>query len=268
MTHLTPFTIINIPAGQRQPILISIPHAGTWIPPEDRRFMLEAIQDHPPDTDWFVDRLYDFAPSLGVGCIRANLSRYIIDLNRPSDGKALYQDSRSNTGLIPRQTFAGGPIYSDVADLARLKSKRLSLYYEPYYEAIARLLEERRQEFGYCLLIDAHSIKRRVPSIKPEPFPDIIISDNDGKSCHPALIAAAKSGLGDSYDVRVNEIFKGGHITRTFGQVSKAVYAMQIEMSQDLYLDESTDTLIDEHLRLKSQLSLMIEQLINTIKTL
>src|SRR6266446_5039299 len=64
------------------PLLVSMPHCGTWLPPALRPRLTDAAQALP-DTDWHVDRLYDFAAGLGAGILRATHSRYVIDLNRP-----------------------------------------------------------------------------------------------------------------------------------------------------------------------------------------
>lgn len=261
MDHVSPFHIIEAKSDTLVPVIISVPHAGTWFPPEERHMYKPHILQHPPDTDWFVDQIYDFAPQLGATMIKSNISRYIIDLNRPADGTQLYQDGRRNPGLIPWHTFAGEDVYQSAVDSFSLKSKRLSLFYEPYHEALGRLLKQRVEKFGRCLLIDAHSIKRHVPNIRQEAFPDIIIGTNQGKSCDSRLAELAQNILQAKYQVTLNDPFQGGHITRKFGRPEVGVHCIQIEMSQDLYLDESTDTLISQHSELKQQLLAMTKAL-------
>ena len=80
----------------RSPLLVSMPHDGTHIPAELAADMTEAGLS-VPDTDWHVSRLYDFLGDLDASVIQATHSRFVIDLNRPPSGAALYAGQR-NTG--------------------------------------------------------------------------------------------------------------------------------------------------------------------------
>ena len=66
------------------PLLISVPHSGLCVP-DGIAEILSAAATPLPDTDWFVDRLYGWAPSKGAGLLVAEFSRYVIDLNRSPD---------------------------------------------------------------------------------------------------------------------------------------------------------------------------------------
>jgi N-formylglutamate amidohydrolase len=89
-----------------------------------------------PDTDWHVRQLYEFATSLGAGIIAANYSRYVVDLNRPSNDDALYPGQLS-TGLCPARTFAGAEIYrgGHVMDAGE-QQERVTAYWQPYHTKI------------------------------------------------------------------------------------------------------------------------------------
>src|SRR5262245_47292739 len=95
------------------PLLVSMPHVGTPLP-ADRAGQLTEAARGVPDTDWHVDRLYDFLPALGASILQATHSRFVIDLNRPPDGQALYPGA-SNTELCPTTLFDDSPIYRDGA---------------------------------------------------------------------------------------------------------------------------------------------------------
>jgi N-formylglutamate amidohydrolase len=194
------------------------------------------------DTDWYVHELYGMAPDLGITLVHARFSRYVIDLNRDPSGQSLYADGRRETGLVPLRTFAGQGIYAqqapDTAEIAR----RLELYYRPYHAMLAKLLSELRAEFSHVLLFEAHSIRRQVTSIRPQPFPDLILGDQNGRTAAPVLIETALRELRreDRYQVSHNDPFMGGYITRRFGDPRTGVSTLQLEMAQDLYMDETT----------------------------
>ncbi|PXZ90622.1 N-formylglutamate deformylase, partial [Pseudomonas aeruginosa] len=82
----------------RVPLLISMPHPGTRLTPAVDAGLVEEARALT-DTDWHIPRLYDFAEELGASTLAAHYSRYVVDLNRPSDDKPLY--STATTGLYP-----------------------------------------------------------------------------------------------------------------------------------------------------------------------
>ena len=43
----------------------------------------------------------------------------------------------------------------------------------------------------------------------------------------------------DRFSIAVNGRFKGGHITRKYGQPEQGVHAIQLEMCQCLYMNEA-----------------------------
>src|SRR5437868_6684833 len=109
MSFTTPEPPFRFHPGKR-PLLISMPHVGTYVPPQlAARFTDEARQ--VPDTDWHLERLYDFADELGASVLIATHSRYVVDLNRPPDGASLYP-GQSVTGLCPVDSFDDTPLYA------------------------------------------------------------------------------------------------------------------------------------------------------------
>jgi N-formylglutamate deformylase len=236
-----PYYIVE-PAGEKVPIIVSVPHSGVEFPAELKTHYDSAMTAQIDDTDWFVHDLYNFAPALGITVIHARYSRWVIDLNRNPHSAPLYDDGRIITGLVPSTDFFGKNIYVDqkyVPD-ERETERRLENYYRPYYQKIESLLAERIERFGQVLLWDAHSIRRFVPTIRPEPFPDLILGDNDEKSAAKEIIDTALEGLrAGVYTVNHNTPFKGGHITRSFGKPAENVHALQLEMAKIHYMDDA-----------------------------
>ena len=237
-----PFFIKRPPPGRATlPIVISSPHSGTEIPADIEATMNADVARAKADTDWFVHELYDFAPALGITMIHARCSRFVVDLNRDPEGAKLYRDGRKETGLVPVKTFGMAPIYRSEEPGHDEIQRRVAAYYTPYHAAIRALLDELRKTHRHVLLWDAHSIKRYVPSVRPEPFADVILGNQHGKTAAAALIdeTLAVLGNGTDFDVSHNVPFMGGYITRSFGDPSSGVHALQLEMAQDLYMDEA-----------------------------
>lgn len=233
--------IVKTPRRGRIPIVISAPHVGTDFPTTlASAFSADMVAD-PQDTDWLVHELYDFALDLGITIIHATYSRYVIDLNRDPENRPLYGDARVQTNLVPTKSFQGAHLYRDRREeiAAEDVAQRLESFYWPYYSRINSLLSDLQRDFSHVLLYDAHSIARVVPSISKVPFPDLILGSNDGKSAAGKLVSGAFTTLErSSYSVAHNQPFKGGHITRYFGNPAKKVHALQLERSQDIYLHE------------------------------
>ncbi len=227
------------------PIIVSVPHCGIEFPAELRDEFKAHLRDKPDDTDWFVDQLYDFVPSMGITMISAVYSRWVVDLNRDPSQKPLYTDGRIITGLCPTTTFAGEPLYVDEREKIEDSdmASRIEKYFEPYHRELENLLDQKIKAYGKVLLWDCHSIRQEVPSIYPKKFPDLILGDNDGFACGSFLTEiASKSLLNGTYSFENNFLFKGGYITRHFGQPEKHQHALQLEMTKINYMDDGQNT--------------------------
>jgi N-formylglutamate deformylase len=216
-----------------------VPHAGTYIPEEIRSRLTEAAIALP-DTDWHVDRLYDFLDDLGASVLVATHSRYVIDLNRPPDSAPLYPGA-ANTGLCPTEQFDGAPIYQagEAPGEAEVQ-ERLALFWRPYHDRLAAELQALKARHGIALLYEAHTIRSRVPRLFDGRLPDINLGTADGASAAAdlatRLIQAATAAK--QYSSVLNGRFKGGYITRSYGRPGEGVHAVQLELSQITYMDE------------------------------
>ncbi|WP_067220561.1 N-formylglutamate deformylase [Marinomonas gallaica] len=238
---MTPFssTLDHAPFEFRQsetPLLVSMPHSGLEVPNSIVDGLTEQAKKLP-DTDWYIPELYGFLESLGVGVIKANYSRYVIDLNRPLDDKPLYQSK--TTGLFPNILFDEQPIFE--AHKSPTEAQRAEFkehIWQLYHTSIAMELARLKAKFGYAILFDAHSIAAQVPMLFEGTLPDFNWGTNQGASCDQALLDAVLDTIDPNYSVVSNGRFKGGYITRHFGQPEQGIHAIQLELSQATYLNE------------------------------
>lgn len=224
------------------PLLLSLPHDGSAIPDAlQQRMMPEARR--APDTDWHVARLYDFARGLGASIIVPRYSRYVIDLNRGEDDTSLYP-GQNTTGLVPLVRFSGDPVYlpgrePDAGEVA----SRIDRFWRPYHAALREELDRIRAQHGRAVLWEGHSIRGSgLPFLFEGRLPDLNLGTANGASCAPALQARIEQVLAaqDEYDWVVNGRFKGGHITRHYGDPADGIDAVQLEISQRTYMDEDS----------------------------
>jgi len=221
------------------PLLVSVPHDGRLLPDDLRPRMTAAALDLP-DTDWHVAELYEFARALGAWFVVANYSRYVVDLNRPANDETLYPGQLA-TGLCPVETFGGEPIYTGEGVDAFERQHRVATYWRPYHEHIAATLNEIRDRHGYALLWDAHSIPSRVPRLFDGELPALNLGTFDRQSCGAELEAAVAAAAQQStYSSVVNGRFKGGYITRHYGDPGRSVHSLQLEIAQRAYMDETS----------------------------
>mgnify|MGYP000591318755 CR=1 FL=1 len=252
------------------PLLISIPHLGTEIPPDLQADMAD-VAELKQDTDWHLDLLYGFAKAMGASIIQARVSRYVIDLNRPPDGQSLYP-GQTTTTLCPVDTFRGEPLYAanqgpDQAEQAR----RLANYWQPYHQQLRAELDRLKALHGAVMLWDAHSIASVLPRLFEGQLPDLNFGTADGRSCAASVIdAVVDVARGGSHSLVVNGRFKGGHITRHYGAPERGVHAIQLEMSQCLYMQEDAPfTYLPERAqRLQPLLQRMLEAGLTHLKAL
>jgi N-formylglutamate amidohydrolase len=221
------------------PLIVDIPHAGTYVPPElAARLSPEALA--VPDTDWHVDKLYAFAPAAGATLLVATHSRIDVDLNRDPSGAALYPGA-DNTELCPTRTFDDAAIYAagDVPGAAEIAARRAA-WFDPYHAVLAAEIERVRARHGYAVLLDGHSIRSQVPRFFAGRLPDLNLGTASGASCAPELAARAEAALaGAGFPLVVNGRFKGGYVTRHYGRPADRVHALQLEMAQCAYMDEA-----------------------------
>ncbi|MGI9225156.1 MAG: N-formylglutamate deformylase [Woeseiaceae bacterium] len=246
------------------PLLISVPHDGRDVPQEQRERMTDAGLELP-DTDWHVAELYSFARELGASMLVANYSRYVVDLNRPADDAAMYEGQVA-TGLCPQYTFAGAPLYKrDAAVRPEEANGRVEKFWHPYHEKLGAALADMRASHGYALLWDAHSIASRVPRLFDGELPVFNLGTYDDRSCDPhisqALLEIAEAS---PYQSVLNGRFKGGYITRHYGDPAGNVHAVQLELAQRGYMDEQSRTYDDVNAR---RLQITLRRLLEAFAT-
>jgi len=220
------------------PLVVSFPHSGNEIPEKIEPGLVSPWLAQK-DTDFWVDVLYDFAHELGATTIRTSLSRTVIDVNRDPSGASLYP-GQNTTGLCPLETFDGEPLYKSghepgPAELLRRRAE----YFDPYHAALAAELERKRAKFGRVVLYDAHSIRSRAPRLFDGVLPQFNIGTNNGVTCAPELTAAVEKICDASEFTRVtNGRFRGGWITRRYGNPAAGIHAIQMELAMRGYLQE------------------------------
>ena len=220
------------------PLLLCMPHAGTTIPAE-----MEARLVSPwlarKDTDWWIDRLYEFAFRLGASVVRMDVSRTVIDCNRDPSGASLYP-GQATTELCPTTTFDGELLYriGGAPQEAEIAARR-NAWFDPYHRAIEQEIARLRALHPAIVLYDCHSIRSRIRRLFTGTLPHFNIGTFAGASCAPELTARIEQLCDRGPFSRVtNGRFKGGYTTRHYGRPRQGVHALQMELACRGYLRE------------------------------
>lgn len=225
------------------PLIISMPHNGTWIP-DDILAVMTPEGRSSIDADHFQEELYSFGQELGATIIASGVSRYVIDLNRPKNDQSLYP-GKFTTGLCPLVTFRNEPLYREGYEIsAEERGDRILKYWLPYHETLTETISKTLDKHGQVLLYDAHSIEAELPLLFDGKLCDLNIGTNGGRTATPELLDVIAGCLNsqdhisrqDRYSYVIDGRFKGGYITRNYGTPALGVQTVQMELTKPNYM--------------------------------
>ena len=243
------------PERQTVPLVFASPHSGREYPND---FVANSALDPVAlrrSEDSFVDELFAAAPEFGAPLLKALFPRAFIDPNREPfeldpamfvDELPSYANSQSSRvaaglGTIPKVVSNGREIYRAKLKFAEA-AERINVYYRPYHKALAALVEATVERFGFCVLIDCHSMPSVGGPLDPDAGrgrADFVLGDGFGNACEDRVTATVERALrAQGHSVIRNKPFAGGFTTRHYGKPSTGVHALQIEINRALYMDE------------------------------
>lgn len=227
--------------------ILSIPHAGVFVP--------EPLCDHfrlgnnaLMEIDLYSDLCYEMAEGMHV---RSELAPFVVDMNRTRDG--------TEKAELPRHLTNAAHEYYDVKDRLMLRrpysaeeKEQVLAYYDVYHGILNALIERMRQERGYALVFDCHSMTsvglgRAEDEGKKRA--NFVIGTLNGTSAHGGIIdaftsnlrgeiAAQDLGLTIARDVP----YSGGLITRLHHKRDAHIHVLQLEITMDTYMCEVTES--------------------------
>jgi N-formylglutamate amidohydrolase len=239
-----PFEVFE-PSSGETPVVVEVPHAGLHVDAEALGHLNAPAQRIAHDADLYVDELFQDAPRTGATLLVARVSRYVVDLNRgPADfdGEAVEDGAGSSfpRGLFWRLSTEGEALLP--APLPKKEAeRRLDVVYRPYHRALADLVERKRRQFGFAVLLCAHSMPSLARGgIDPAPHRADLVPGSRGRTSAAAAIIdrVDAHGRAQGWTVRHDDPYKGGYSTASYGKPDKGVHAIQIEISRRLYMDE------------------------------
>jgi N-formylglutamate deformylase len=264
-------------------LVLDSPHSGTSYP-DDFAFAC-ALPTLRRAEDTHVEKLYGFAPSLGVAWVEALFPRSYLDANRDTtevdtgmfdepwphavatDTKVLSK-VRLGKGLIWRVTDDGVPIYSRKLGVAEVQA-RIAQCWQPYHAAVAQAIAAAHARHGYSIHINCHSMPAIASSHATE-FPgeahaDFVVGNRDDTTSSRALGLLVCEHLRQlGYSVAYNHPYKGVELVRRYGDPARQRHSIQLEINRKLYMNEETLVLTDGATPLKAGLESLVRLLLQT----
>jgi N-formylglutamate deformylase len=240
------FPIIRHPAPERRtPVLVSVPHYGTQPLPHITR---EDYAEPRFETfaygfaDTFAADLYADLHEHGATVLATPVSRMFVDVNRRRDDFERHEgEVRSRRGVVRTHTMRDVAIFTRPLDPDVLEA-RLRALYDPYYTALAALLDQLRTAYGHALLLDGHTgSPRRMNDHQ------VIIGTRHHSTCaRPLAAAVAAIFRRHGFEVHDNVSgYAGGNIVATFGHPgTRHVHALQLEINASLLTTTSREELV------------------------
>ena len=262
-------------------LVLDSPHSGTQYP-ADFLFSCDPLVLRRAE-DTHVEKLYDFAPNLGVHWVEAHFPRSYLDANRntteidealldapwpgpiATDAKVMSK-VRLGKGLIWRTTDDGLPIYTRQLSVAEVQA-RIANCWQPYHAAVASAIDTAHARHGYSIHINCHSMPA-IASSNATDFPgeahaDFVVGDRDGTTAHPALSHLLCDYLRNlGYSVAYNHPYKGVELVRRYSNPASQRHSIQLEINRKLYMDEDTLAITPGFAPLKAHLQSMVELLL------
>jgi N-formylglutamate amidohydrolase len=268
---LPPSHEVIAPRRRSLPLVFSSPHSGDDYPADFLAASRLSALELRRSEDSFVDELFCAAPEEGAPLLRALFPRAYVDPNREpfeldqamfADPLPTYANTRSprvasGLGTIARIVASGAEIYRDKLSFDEACA-RIHRHYWPYHTTLRQLVDETRADFGFCILIDCHSMPSHGVAMNGHKVAsdlDVVLGDGHGQSCASAVIDCVEASLtAMGYRVGRNDPYSGGFVTRHYGRPSEGVHALQIEISRKLYMDEARIERSPELQRMKKDL--------------
>lgn len=274
-----PAFLLLAPMRQTVPLVVASPHSGRAY----AAAFLQAARLDPLDLrrseDSFVEELFDSAPRHGAPLLCAQFPRAFCDPNREAWelDPAMFADPLpdwvnttsprvgAGLGTIARVVTSGEAIYRDKLRWAEAQD-RVRTCWQPYHDALNGLIQGTRAAFDTCLLLDCHSMPAGSGRLAG---PDFVLGDVHGTACTPRITALVEQVLtGYGYEVRRNDPYAGGYVTRHYGRPRDGVHALQIEVARRLYMDEASLSKAGGFEGLRSKLDLLLEKVAAECSTL
>ena len=228
-------------------LVLSSPHSGRIYPNSFLKQSQQPLEVLRIVEDAFVDQIIAPLAQAHIPLIRALFPRCFVDVSRGANelppetridsATSISPRARVGLGVIPTRIAAHQDIYEHTPS-RKIIEDRLAALYIPYHQTLKSLINRTLNQYGHAILLDFHSMPGTVDGIRR---PDIILGTRYGHSCTTqTYLIVEQMFKNQGFSVGRDFPYAGGFITQNYGQPSRGVEAIQIEINKDLYLNTQT----------------------------
>lgn len=261
-------------ADLKYPLILSIPHSGTLFPQEFLQAVAHNVETLRKNEDVLVkDLLMPALTEGGITAVALNINRCFVDVNRAKvelDPEMFYdypkeelglnnQRSRYGLGIVHKVTADSQPIYKGKLSFYEVK-ERITHIYDVYHQRLKQLIDEVVLKFGYCLVLDCHSMPSKICSIISEnPRIDFCLGNLFEQSCPNKISFFVENEFSKrEYYTSKNRPYSGAFITFNYCEPRKQIYTLQLEINREIYADENSLEKNGNFQRVSSDLSKVV----------
>ena len=232
----------------KSPLLIMTPHSGRNYDKNFLKYISLDIDELRNTEDFFIDQL--FSPLLkNFSFLNATFPRIFVDANRSpleidsnmwdnNNLESLFDNKSKKVlngiGVFAKYNLFGKYLYTKKLPFSEAKWRLLNFYF-PYHKKIKEIIQKTKRNHKNLLALDCHSMSSELVNEKI----DIVISNCDNESSSVDLLQQVKKCFKKfNYNTQLNHPFKGGFITKNYGNPEKNIHFIQVEVNKKLYMDE------------------------------
>ena len=136
-----------LPERDAVPVMVEVPHAGLGVPDLVRPPLKIRVRSILAGADIYVDKIFVGVPRAGATLLSAQLSRYVVDLNRSVDDidRETVPDHPSprpvsRRSIVSRKTLDGNVALERPLSYVEFR-ERIDRFYAPYHHCLESQLD-------------------------------------------------------------------------------------------------------------------------------
>ncbi len=257
------------------PMVLSAPHCGQFFPEEFLNAVKMDVNELRSNEDSFVDELVRPASDAGIPMISMNINRAFVDVNRdkieidpamffnhPQKDLPMGRRCRVGLGVIHRISANNNNIYDGLLNFDEVQ-ERFKNVYDAYHKRLQQLVDKCVKKFGFCLLVDCHSMPSKICSIMNDGQNiEFCLGNLFEQSCPGEFGSFLKDELEKrKYHTTFNCPYSGAFITFNFCQPRRKIFTLQLETNRALYMEENTHKKNNDFHKVSSDISASLKAL-------
>lgn len=153
-----------------------------------------------------------------------------------------------------------------------LHNDLIQKYFMPFHQKIKNQFDQfKKKDSQQIYLLDLHSMPSQGLKFHTDTGKarkDIVLGTCEKTSSHPRFIDLVFKAYKDQgFDVVIDQPYRGGFITQTYGKKDQGQNTIQVEINRSLYMDETTKNKHEGFFKLQNKLQQAFHLIVTALKT-